>query len=167
MRLNNKRIAWAGAAVFLAALVLAPATTSADRRGGYYDRGDRYSRGYHGGSRSGFDVSIGFGSGYRHSYSSIGIGYSRGYRGHSYGSFGYHRSHYGGGPIYRGERYHAPRVYYYDAPSYYYAPPVVYAPPPVVYYPPPRSYYYAPVRSYDYCGPSAYSSTSVRFYYGR
>jgi hypothetical protein len=126
---------------FLACLV--PAVAKADR-------GHRY--GGHGGSHSGFSISLGFGSGSYGNYSNVGFGYSRGYRG-GYGGY-YSRSYY------------AP-VYVAPAPVYV-APPVVYqptyCPPPVVYAPAPRVYYYDPAPCYT---PRYHYDSGVRFSYHR
>ena len=137
----------------LGALVLlgvAPAMASADYRydrGGRYDRGDRYYRGGHDrGSRSSFDLSIGFGS--------------RGHHNHSYTRFGYSSA----------PRYYGPR--YYEAPVYVAPPPVYYAPPPVIYRPAPvyvdPPTYYAPTDGGYYYGgygrPRAYYYSTGSYY---
>lgn len=143
------------AVVALGALVLAPAVASAGGRFGT-DRGGRYS-GYHGGggrgysgSRSHFDISIGFGSG----------GYHRG--GYSYSSFRYST----GRPYYRD--YYRPRpVVVYSPPVVACPPPVVYVAPPVVYSPAPVVYYPAPRVYAAPAYPTSYYYSSGGYYCGR
>ena len=114
------------AAAGLLFTVLTPAVSKADHRswggGGYY-RGGGYSHrgGYYGGhSRSGFDFSIGFGTGFFRPYRS---------------------TYYCPPPrVY----YAPPPVVYVPPPvSYYCAPPAYYAPAPSAYYCAPDSSYFS------------------------
>ena len=128
-----------------AAFILLPNIASAQHRFGT-DRGSRYSVGGHGHSGHGYRGHSGYGQGYgsSKSYWNVSVGFGSGYHNNGwYGtsfSFGRSPTYYRGGYA----RYYAPS-YYAPAPIYY-APRVVYAAPPVVYYPPPvytSSYYYS------------------------
>lgn len=122
------------------------------------DRGSRYSHG--GGSRSGFSISLGFGSSSYESHSSVGFGYSRGYS--NYGYSGYRGGYCA--PTYYAPTYCAPPVVYAPAPVYVAPAPIYYAPP-VIYAPAPRVYYYDPAPCY--APRTSYYESSARFSYHR
>jgi hypothetical protein len=109
--------------LFVSALTLLP------------DRAD--ARGY---SRSRFDFTFGFSSGY-HSYGGFNYGYSRPY---------YSRGYYA--PAFRSR-------FYYEDPVYYRPAPVVIVEPAPYYVYPRRSYYYS-----DRCAPRYYREERTYYY---
>jgi hypothetical protein len=147
-----------GVVVAFAAIMVAPTVASADHRFGT-DRGSRYSGGGHGGgsgwhggggSRSFWNVSVGFGSGGYHGNGWYGTALSFG-RAPTYYRGGYSR--------------------YYSSPAYcaptYYAPTYSYCAPPVVYAPAPRVVYVAPVYYTSPVYTSSYYYSSGGYYCGR